>query len=96
MSKAYFIVRVQVHDMEQYKHYMADSPGAIGAFGGKFLIRGGKTETLEGDDESRRIVMVEFPSFEAAKECYDSELYRAAKAKREGAADMQIILVEGA
>lgn len=40
--------------------------------------------------------MVEFPSFEAAKECYDLELYRAAKAKREGAADMQIILVEGA
>lgn len=48
MSKAYFIVRVQVHDMEQYKHYMADSPGAIGAFGGKFLIRVARRKPLKG------------------------------------------------
>lgn len=96
MPKGYVIVRVNVTDMEQYKEYMALSPGAIAAAGGKFLVRGGQNETLEGEPETRRIVMLEFPDYETAKGFYDTELYQEAKAKREGAAQMQAVVVEGA
>jgi uncharacterized protein (DUF1330 family) len=93
---AYLIARVEVHDMEQYKEYMALSPDALAAFGGRFIVRGGASETLEGPQETRRLVVVEFPSLEQAKACYASAQYQAAKAKRAGAADMQMVVVEGA
>ncbi|MCR9220671.1 MAG: DUF1330 domain-containing protein [Alphaproteobacteria bacterium] len=91
----YLIARVQVHDMEQYKQYMALSPGALEAYGGRFIVRGGAHETLEGPEETGRLVVVEFPSVEQARACYDSARYREAKAKRAGAADMQMVVVEG-
>ena len=92
---AYLIARVQVHDMEQYKQYTALSPDAIAAFGGEFIARGGATETLEGEEENRRVVIVRFPSLDAARDCYNSEQYQAAKAKRIGAADAQFIITDG-
>ncbi|WP_340110268.1 DUF1330 domain-containing protein [Pikeienuella sp. HZG-20] len=95
MSKGYLIVRVRIDDPEQYKKYMAVSPDAIAAFGGAFIVRGGRNETLEGEPETYRVVVAEFPSYEAAKNCYQSDLYQAAKKLREGAGDAQFVLVEG-
>lgn len=95
MAKGYLIARVRIDDPDQYKKYMAVSPDAIGAFGGKFMVRGGQNETAEGEEETRRIVVVEFPSYAAAKECYHSDVYQAAKALRDGAGEAQFVLVEG-
>ena len=92
---AYLVARVNVTDPEKYEDYKALSPGAIAACGGKFIARGGKTHTLEGDEETRRMVIVEFPDFEAAKACYDSELYRQAREARRGAAEAQFVIVDG-
>ena len=92
---AYMIARVNVTDPEQYENYKALSPGAIAAHGGKFIARGGETATLEGDDDGRRVVIVEFPSLEAIKTFYDSPEYLKARAARDGAADGHFIAVEG-
>jgi len=92
---AYMIARVKVTDPEQYENYKALSPGAIAAHGGKFIARGGETATLEGDDDGRRVVIVEFPSLEAIKTFYDSPEYLEARAARDGAADGHFIAVEG-
>lgn len=95
MAKGYLIVRVRIDDPEQYKKYMAVSPDAIAAFDGAFIVRGGQNETLEGEPETHRVVVAEFPSYEAAKNCYQSDLYQAAKKLRDGAGDAQFVLVEG-
>lgn len=92
---AYAIVRVKVTDPEQYQKYMALSPGAIEAHGGRFIARGGAAEVLEGEPEDRRVVVVEFPSMDAARDFYDSPQYREARAAREGAAEMDLLIVEG-
>ena len=92
---AYLIARVNVTDPQKYKNYTALSPAAIAAFGGKFLARGGETDTLEGDKETNRMVIVEFESMDIARQFYNSELYSAARREREGAAEGQFIIVEG-
>jgi uncharacterized protein (DUF1330 family) len=93
---AYVIAEVKVSDPEQYKQYMALSPAAIAAGGGKFIVRGGRCETLEGQWRPNRIVVLEFPDFERAKSFYDSELYRAARARRAGATEFfNMIVVDG-
>lgn len=93
---AYIIVNMQIADMEQYKQYMAAAPAAVATFGGEYLVRGGRFEALEGDWQPARLAMLRFPSFEQAKAFYDSEQYRQARAKREGATDFfNLVLVEG-
>ena len=92
---AYVIARVNVTDPDKYKGYTALTPAAIVKNGGKFLVRGGPVVTMEGDDESRRIVVLEFDTVEAAKAFYDSPEYREARDARENAADFQMIVVEG-
>lgn len=92
---AYVIARINVTDPEKYEGYKALSPGAIAAYGGKFLARGGEVALLEGEPEDRRVVVVEFPSLEQAKIFYDSPEYREARAAREGAAEGQFLVVEG-
>jgi len=92
---AYVIARVNVTDPDKYKGYTALTPAAIAKNGGKFLVRGGPVVTMEGDDESRRIVVLEFDTVEAAKAFYDSPEYREARDARENAADFQMIVVEG-
>ena len=92
---AYIIAKVEVTDMEQYKEYMKLTPAAIEAFGGKFIARGGEVETLEGPEETRRVVLLEFPDLEAARAFWTSEQYKEAKAKREGAAEGSFVLVDG-
>lgn len=92
---AYVIARVNVTDPEKYEAYKALAPGAIAAHGGRYLVRGGPMQTLEGEPESRRVVVLEFPTVEAAETFYHSAEYGAAREKRRGAADLQLILVEG-
>jgi uncharacterized protein (DUF1330 family) len=96
MPVAYVIADVEVADPERYKRYQALSPGAIAAAGGEFVVRGGRHETLEGDWRPGRVVVVRFPSVEAAKAFYDSALYVAARAERAGATKrFNMIVVEG-
>ncbi len=92
---AYMIVTVDVTDPEQYRQYTDRAPAAIAKFGGRYVARGGRTVTLEGDTESRRVVVVEFPSVEQAEACYASPEYQEAKSHREGAANARFIVVEG-
>jgi uncharacterized protein (DUF1330 family) len=92
---AYLIVLMEVTDAEQYSQYTAVTPAVVAQFGGKFIVRGGKTATLEGPEEKRRVVVIEFPSFEMAQAFYQSEAYQRAKVLRKGAANGTFILVEG-
>ena len=92
---AYIVASVNVTDPEKYKNYMALSPAAIDAAGGKFIVRGGNPEILEGDWSRPRVVIIEYPTREAAKAFYDSTLYVAARAHREGAAEFSMIVVDG-
>ena len=95
MPAAYIIADVKVSDPEQYKQYMALSPGAIAAAGGEFVVRGGRHETLEGAWQPNRLVVLRFPSYEAAKAFYDSEIYKAARARRAGATEFfNMVVVE--
>ena len=89
---AYVIVRVEVSDKEQYKKYIALTPASITKFGGRFIVRGGETISLEGDEDKRRIVILEFPTLKRAEEWYHSEDYQAAKKVRAGAAEAEFIV----
>ena len=93
---AYIIARIKVTDPEQYEEYKKLSPGAIAAFGGELIARGGETETFEGPEETHRVVIVRFDSIDRAREFYHSEQYQHAKSKREGAAEAQLVVVDGA
>ena len=96
MTAAYIIVDMQITDMEQYKQYMAAAPAAVAAAGGEYLVRGGRSETMEGQWQPGRMAMLRFPDYEAAKAFYDGEMYRAARAKRLGATEFfNMVLVEG-
>ena len=92
---AYVIVEVTIHDQKQYEEYKKLTPASITAYGGRFVIRGGKTESLEGDWNPERIVVLEFPTVERAKEWYYSNEYDAAKKIRHATATSRMILVEG-
>jgi len=92
---AYIIVRMNVTNWDQYKEYTKVTPGIIEKFGGRFLVRGGEIITLEGPKETQRIVVLEFPSLEKAKEFYYSKEYAEAKKLREGAATGSFQLIEG-
>ncbi len=91
-----FIVRVAVTDQARYGQYQALVTDVVAEFGGEFLTRGGGVATLEGPEETRRVVVVRFPSAERAREFYASPGYQAAYEKRIGAADFEGIVVEGA
>ena len=96
MPAAYLIVEMHVTDPERYKDYMAAAPEAVKAAGGEYLVRGGKSETLEGSWNPVRVAVLKFPSYEQAKAWYDGEQYRQARARRAGATEFfNAILVEG-
>ena len=93
---AYFIVDVEVTDPAGFEEYRKLVPATLAQYGGRFLVRGGATEQLEGDWQPRRVVVLEFPSLEQAKRWYHSEEYREPKALRFKTARANMILVEGA
>ena len=92
---AYLLGRVEITDQDRYKEYMKETPGVIKKYGGKFVIRGGEVVTLEGAEETRRVVLIEFPSIEKAKEFYYSDEYQGAKKLRAGAALGQFLAIDG-
>ena len=92
---AYVVVEVEVLDKERYETYKQMVPASLAAYGGRFIVRGGAAETLEGDWAPGRVVIVEFPSAEKAKAWWGSDAYAPAKALRQATAHTQMILVEG-
>jgi len=94
MSKGYWVANVDISDVEEYKKYAAANAVPFRKYGGKFLTRGGKSEMFEGKFRSR-VVVIEFPSFEAALACYRSPEYAAAKKLRESASVVDIVVLEG-
>ena len=92
---AYIIVEINVKDAETYERYKQLAPPSIAAHGGRYLIRGGKVETLEGAWQPKRFVMLEFPSAEQARAWWASPEYAPAKALRQASASTEMILVEG-
>jgi uncharacterized protein (DUF1330 family) len=94
--KAYIIVDVKITDPVRYEDYKKLTPGSLVPYEGKFIVRGGESETLEGTWEPGRIVVLEFPSLEKAKAWWSSAGYAPAKAIRQSSSVTQMILVEGA
>lgn len=92
---AYIIAFVEVTDRERYAEYMKFTPDIIAQFGGKFIARGGKTETLEGQEEKRRVVLIEFPNYEQARAFYRSEQYEETKKMRVGSFRSRFAVMTG-
>jgi uncharacterized protein (DUF1330 family) len=92
---AYIIVDITIENAENYEDYKRLTPASIAAYEGKFIVRGGKTEILEGDWQPGRFVILEFPSVEKAKQWWASEEYAPAKALRQANAKTKMIVVEG-
>ena len=94
MAKGYWIAHVTVTDPEQYKLYVESSAEAFKKYNANILARGGQHNVLEGTGKARNVV-IEFPSFEDAVACYNSDEYQAAKKHRENAGEADIVIVEG-
>lgn len=94
MAKGYWVAQVDVSDMEQYKKYVAANAKPFKEFGARFLTRGGQSENPEGKSRSRTVV-IEFPSYRAAVDCYHSADYQAAIQLRATASSADIVIIEG-
>jgi uncharacterized protein (DUF1330 family) len=94
MPKAYWIGRVDVHNEEGYKPYAAANPAIFRKYGGRFVVRGGKFEWVEGESRSRNVV-IEFPDYESAVACYRSPEYQANIKVRQPHAIADLVIVEG-
>ena len=94
--KAYVIVDVIVTDPIKYDDYKKLTPGSLIPFEGRFMVRGGNSETLEGSWQPGRLVVIEFPSMEKAKSWWASDGYAPAKALRQSASITKMIVVESA
>ncbi len=94
MPKGYWIAHVDVRDAEQYKAYVAANAKPLAAHGGRFLARGGRYENPEGSARSRNVV-IEFPSYQAALDCWNSPGYQAAIQLRQPVSVADIVIVEG-
>jgi uncharacterized protein (DUF1330 family) len=91
----YLIVELDVHDAAAFEEYRKQVPATIAKYGGRYLVRGGTCETVEGDWNPKRVVVLEFPSVEQARKFYDSPDYGPQKALRFRSASSKAILVEG-
>jgi uncharacterized protein (DUF1330 family) len=94
MPKGYWIVRLDVADPEGYKAYVAANAEPLSHYGARFLVRGGRNVVKEGSGRARNVV-VEFPSYEAALACYESDSYQRALALRLPHATADLTIVEG-
>jgi uncharacterized protein (DUF1330 family) len=92
---AYVIVSIKVQDPVRYEAYKSMVPPTLAAYGGKFIVRGGKLETLEGEWSPERFVIIEFPSADQAKAWWGSTAYAEAKALRQATSASEMIVVEG-
>ena len=94
MTKGYWVAHVDVDDAEGYKAYVAANAAPFARFGARFVVRGGAADVVEGGFRARTVV-VEFPSLEAARACYDSPEYQAAKALRDPVSQADLVILEG-
>jgi uncharacterized protein (DUF1330 family) len=94
MAKGYWIVRVDITDMEQYKTYVAANAEPLRKHGGRFLVRAGRFENPEGSSRSRNAV-IEFPSYQAAVDCWKSPEYQQAIKLRQPVSTADLIIIEG-
>ena len=94
MAKGYWIARVDVHDAEKYKAYISANAEPFRKFGARFLVRGGPFENPEGVSRTRNIVL-EFPSYQVALECYRSPEYQEAVALRVPVSSIDLVIIEG-
>lgn len=92
---AYVIAQIEITDPERYAEYVKQVPATIAKFGGRYLARGGRAEALEGRLTGRRIAIVEFDSYERAKQWHESEDYSGPKALRQAASVSSLMLVDG-
>jgi uncharacterized protein (DUF1330 family) len=95
MPKGYVIACVEIHDEERYADYRAGTVASLEPFEGRFIVRGGATETLEGSWDVGRTVLIEFPSVEQARSWFHSDGYQRIAAIRREASKADIVLVEG-
>jgi uncharacterized protein (DUF1330 family) len=94
MAKAYWIARVDVHNDEGYKAYAANNPAIFKKFGGRFIVRAGKFNAIEGQSRSRNVV-IEFPDYAAAMACYNSPEYQANIKVRLPHSQADLVIIEG-
>ena len=94
MAKGYWIGRVDVHDLDTYMKYVEANAAPFAEYGARFLVRGGQFQNPEGSARTRNVV-IEFPSYEAALACYESESYQKAKAIRVPVSEGDIVIIEG-
>jgi uncharacterized protein (DUF1330 family) len=93
---AYWLARSRINDPEEYKKYAEAVPEIIARHGGRILARGGRYRTMEGPEAFHRFIAIEFPTFEQAVDCFESAEYADAAAfRRNGAGDVEIVIVEG-
>jgi uncharacterized protein (DUF1330 family) len=92
---AYVIVEVEILDPQRYENYKQMVAPSLQPYGGKFIVRGGHVETVEGNWSPKRLVILEFPSVAKAKAWWGSPEYAEAKALRQATARTQMILAEG-
>lgn len=95
MAKSYLIVSIEITDPVRYAEYVRVVPATLDPYGGQYLARGGRSERLEGTWDPKRMVVLEFETFERARSWWASEDYRGPKALRQSAAVTNMILVEG-
>jgi uncharacterized protein (DUF1330 family) len=95
MPPAYVVVQVVINDPAQYERYKELAPPSIARYGGRYLVRGGALETLEGGWTPPRLVLLEFPSLAAARAWWASPEYAPAKAIRNACARSEMLVVEG-
>lgn len=94
MAKGYWVARVDVADAERYKDYVAANAAAFARYGARFLVRGGRFENPEGGARQRNVI-IEFPSYQAALDCWNSPEYRRAWAIRQPVSSADVVIVEG-
>ena len=94
MAKGYWIAHGRVDDAEGYDLYRAANAAPLAEFGGRFLVRGGARILAEGAAKPRTVV-IEFPSYRAARDCYDSPGYQAAIELRQGISETDLVIAEG-
>jgi uncharacterized protein (DUF1330 family) len=92
---AYLIVEIDIKDPQQYETYRRLVPPTIAQYGGKYVVRGGDCETIEGDWKPKRVVIVEFESMERAKQWWSSPEYREARDLRHSIANTRMVLAPG-
>jgi uncharacterized protein (DUF1330 family) len=94
MAKGYWLAQVDVRNPDSYKHYVAALQDVLRKFGGRYVVRAGQSETVEGKARSR-VIVIEFPSYQVALDCYRSLEYAKAIPLRKPHADVDLLVIEG-